>query len=207
MGLGNPGDTYDGTPHNVGFEVLDRLAVRWGCAWRLRRRFSSRVARVRREGAELALVKPQTFMNCSGEAVGPAARYWGCRPQDVLVVVDDADLPLGGLRLRREGGSGGHRGLASLIAHLQSDAFGRVRVGVGRRAEGGDLAAQVLSRFADREREIVEAVVERACDAVACCVDTGMEEAMNRFNARRPPDERGSHDGTAGRGGMDVEKV
>ena len=153
VGLGNPGERYRGTRHNLGFDVVDALAQRWGAtlkAWKS----IAEIAVVRDRG--VILVEPHTFMNLSGEAVGRVAAYHHVEPVDVLVVADDVNLPLGRLRLRRTGSAGGHNGLKSIIQHI-GDQFPRLRVGVGRGDERGDLADHVLAGFSRDERDVVAA--------------------------------------------------
>ena len=181
-GLGNPGAAYARTPHNAGFDVLDRLAHRLGGAWRGQARFKAELARIRADAVDVLLVKPQTFMNASGEAVGPLTRYYGVAPADLVVVSDDADLPAGRLRIRPGGGAGGHRGLLSVIEACGTQAFARVRVGVGRGAAGAGLVDHVLGRLEPADEEAVRRTLEVAADAVLCLVAQGPAEAMNRFN-------------------------
>jgi PTH1 family peptidyl-tRNA hydrolase len=182
-GLGNPGETYANTAHNVGFDVVDLLARRLNADWKGNFWFQARTARARLGGQPLMLVKPQTYMNLSGTSVAPLLRYFGGTPADLTVVSDDADLPLGRLRIRGGGRSGGHRGLASIIEALGSEGFARVRVGVGR--ESGrqrDLAGQVLAKLDDARRTALDKAAEAAADAVACLIEKGLNETMNRFN-------------------------
>src|SRR5215207_9420501 len=151
VGLGNPGAEYQGTRHNIGFEVIDELARRWNAhlkSWRS----VAKVARVVDHDA--VLVKPTTFMNLSGQAVGSLAGFYQVGPEDVLVIVDEVQLPLGKLRLRRSGSAGGHNGLKSVIAHIGAD-FPRLRIGVDRGEQGSNLSNRVLSPFAMSERPIV----------------------------------------------------
>lgn len=179
VGLGNPGGEYAGTRHNIGFDVVDEVARRWG----VQLRSWKSVARVAVAGSRNAvLVQPQTFMNLSGDAVNRVATFHKLDPADVLVVVDEVQLPLGRLRLRRSGSAGGHNGLKSVIQHV-GDQFPRLRIGVGRGDPKWDLADHVLSRFGRDEREAVAEVVGRAADAVELFVEQGLEPAMNRFNA------------------------
>lgn len=180
-GLGNPGEAYANTPHNVGFDVVDVLAKRLDAEWKNSSGFHARVARTAVAGQALMLVKPQTFMNLSGTSVAPLLRYFGGEPGDLTVVLDDADLPLGRLRIRSAGGSGGHRGLASVIESLGTDAFPRIRLGVGREERRG-LVDHVLGKFDDTRQNVVRAEVEAAADAVMCLIDKGLNESMNRFN-------------------------
>jgi PTH1 family peptidyl-tRNA hydrolase len=185
VGLGNPGDEYARTPHNVGFMVVDRLAVRLEAALRASSKFESRLAGAVYGGEELLLVEPQTFMNNSGRAVGAVLAYRKLTLADLLVVVDDADLPLGSLRLRKQGGSAGHRGMESIAGVLGGTEFSRLRVGIGRRERGGGLVRHVLTAFGRDELDVVKGVVEEATEAVLCFVEQGMDAAMNRFNVRR----------------------
>lgn len=181
-GLGNPGAEYEHTPHNVGFDVVALLAGRLAANWRRSTRFQARLARIDRAGEPWLLVQPQTFMNRSGSSVAPVLRYHGCGPEDLVVVLDDADLPLGRLRIRPGGGSGGHRGLASVIEALGTDAFARVRLGVGRDDAGGGLVDYVLGSFDAARLVRARKMIETAADAVQCLSETGVAVAMNRFN-------------------------
>ena len=181
VGLGNPGPRYTGTRHNVGFEVLDELAGRHGLAF-LSAPADALVARIRTAGDTILLAKPVTFMNASGEAVGGLLRYYKIEPSELLVVVDETNLPLGRVRLRRSGSAGGHNGLKSVIQHIGAE-FPRLRIGVGRGDPKWDLADHVLSRFGADEKRTAEEAVGRAADAVALFITDGIEAAMNRFNA------------------------
>lgn len=184
-GLGNPGKAYEATAHNAGFlvvdEVVSRKACRWGRSWRLR----SRVCRVQAGAEAWAFVKPQTYMNLSGEAVARALRYWKARPEDLLVVLDDADLEMGRLRVRLQGSSGGHRGLASVMERVGSSRFARLRVGVGRDETGVSLVERVLRPFTEGERSWMGRITQTAADAVECILTQGGEAAMSRFNGVR----------------------
>lgn len=182
VGLGNPGAEYAATPHNVGFRVADAIAAEHSAAWRTEAKFQGAVARAKVCGLELALLKPTTFMNLSGDSAGRLARYFGIEPVDVTVVSDDADLPLGRLRVRADGGSGGHRGLQSVIEALGS-AFARVRVGVGRSQNGAGLRDFVLSRLSPEEEETLGKAEKRAAQAAICVATRGVDEAMNIYNA------------------------
>jgi peptidyl-tRNA hydrolase, PTH1 family len=179
VGLGNPGNQYKGTRHNVGFEVVDELARRWNVGLK-KWKSSADIGVVR--ARDVVLVEPRTFMNNSGEAVAAVMTFYRIVPEDVLVVVDEVQLPLGKLRLRRSGSAGGHNGLKSVIAHV-GDQFPRLRIGVGRGDIEWDLADHVLSRFAPAERPAIDAALVRAADAVETFVEAGVEAAMNRFNA------------------------
>lgn len=179
-GLGNPGPRYEGTRHNVGRAVVDRLAARLGARWR--RRGLAEVAEARVVGLFVVLVKPLTYMNASGEAVAAVARRYRVAPQEVLLVYDDLDLPVGRLRLRRGGSAGGHRGVLSVLAALGTQEVGRLRVGIGRPPAGVDPADYVLAPFGEEEVSLVAEAVERAADAVVTVLHEGYEAAMNRYN-------------------------
>ena len=182
-GLGNPGPRYRGTRHNVGFEVADRIAARRGLTFE-----SSPAAALMarwRGGDGLLIVKPLTFMNDSGQAVGELVRYFNVDLDAVLVVVDDAQLPLGKLRARARGSAGGHNGLKSVIAHL-GDLFARLRLGVGRGDDSRDLADHVLARFDAEEKLEVERMIGRASDAAELFITDGIAAVMNRYNGGDP---------------------
>jgi PTH1 family peptidyl-tRNA hydrolase len=178
VGLGNPGRQYAGTRHNVGFDVVDELARRWQLQLRPWKSVAELAAV---PGRGVVLAEPQTFMNASGEAVSRIAAFHKVEPADILIVVDEVQLPLGRLRLRRAGSAGGHNGLKSIIQHIGPE-FPRLRIGVGRGDPRWDLADHVLSRFSADEREAAGEAVQRAADAVELFVEAGIEAAMNRFN-------------------------
>jgi len=182
VGLGNPGPRYRQTRHNIGFMVLDRLAGRLGApSWR--EKYSAETAEANHRGERLVLLKPLTYMNRSGTAVAQAARNNADDfARDLLVVVDDVNLPLGRLRLRGGGSAGGHNGLKSLIEHLGTPEFPRLRIGVGEAGPRDDLADHVLSKFRKDEWPEVEAAIDRAADAVLSFIEQGLERAMNSFN-------------------------
>ncbi|MFS8639461.1 MAG: aminoacyl-tRNA hydrolase [Symbiobacteriaceae bacterium] len=187
VGLGNPGPQYDQTRHNVGFMVVDALARRIRVAdWR--RGFASLWLEADWRGERLTLLKPQTYMNRSGEAVAQAVRALRMQPGQLLVIYDDLDLPLGHLRLRPRGGSGGHRGMLSVIEHLGTEDFPRLRIGIGRPPAGVDPADYVLAPFADAERSVVERAVQRAVEACLAVVAAGLQLAMSRYNGPPPGD-------------------
>ena len=181
VGLGNPGRKYAGNRHNAGFHVVDRLAAAAGLRFDEQRSRAS-LARGRIEEVGVALIKPQTYMNLSGEAVGSVARFFKVSPERTLVVFDDLDLPLGALRLREQGGAGGHRGMASIIAHLSTRDFPRVRIGIGRPPGQMPPEAYVLQDFSADEKAVMEQTYERAVDAVRVVLREGFQMAMNRFN-------------------------
>jgi PTH1 family peptidyl-tRNA hydrolase len=182
VGLGNPGDGYTGTRHNVGFDVVDTLAKRWHAKLKNWKSIAS-VAVV--TDRDVVLVKPLTFMNLSGQAVGEIARYFKIEISDLLVVVDEAQLPLGKLRARARGSAGGHNGLKSIIAHL-GDEFSRLRVGVGRGDQERNLADHVLAKFDKSEAAEVERMTTRAADAAEMFITSGIAAVMNGFNGGDP---------------------
>ena len=183
VGLGNPGREYARTRHNAGFLVLEQLAERWKVDWTVEKRFGARSGRVEREGRRLLLCQPQTFMNDSGEAVGGLAGFHKLPTSRLLVVVDDADLPFGEIRLRPEGSSGGHHGLESIEQHLGTRGYARQRIGIGRDDPAArQIAGYVLSPFRPAEREMLEKVLQKACDQIECWLSDGVTQAMNRFN-------------------------
>ncbi|MBW7908598.1 MAG: aminoacyl-tRNA hydrolase [Kiritimatiellae bacterium] len=181
IGLGNPGPEYARTRHNVGFDVVDHLARKMDAEFRMSSRFPAELAEGTLEGERVLLVKPQTFMNRSGEAAGPLVRKKGVSPADVFVIVDDVDLPVGRLRLRKEGSAGGHNGLKSLIEHFGTDQFPRVRIGIGRQADR-DTVQHVLGRFSPDEALVMDETMRRAAEAVAAALRSGMDRAMTEFN-------------------------
>lgn len=186
-GLGNPGPEYARTRHNAGFLVVERLAEQWGAVWRTESRFAARLARVCRGERTVWLCLPQTYMNASGEAVAAVRAYYRVALERVLVVTDDADLPLGEIRLRPRGRSGGHHGLESVEQHLGSRAYARLRVGIGRDApDRREITGYVLGRFSPEEAGRFATVRERAVRQIECWLDEGIQQAMNRFNGAVP---------------------
>ena len=180
VGLGNPGDTYRDTRHNVGFKVVDELASRHQVhSWR--EKFGGLEARTTVGDVGVILAKPLSFMNLSGRAVQEYSAFYKIALPDLLVIVDDAELPLGRLRARRSGGAGGHNGLKSVIECLGTKEFARLRIGVGRGP--GDLGNHVLGRFRPEEQDEISAAVLRAADATAVFITKGIDPAMNAFNA------------------------
>lgn len=186
VGLGNPGDRYAGTRHNVGFQTADRLLSGAGGRWEAAPTGEGLAAKAALGGRSVWLAKPHTYMNESGRMAAALARYFKIPPSDILVVSDDIDLPLGRLRIRLKGSSGGQRGLESVLTHLGSTEVPRLRLGVGPRAPDMDAAAFVLSRFKASESAAVEQMVARAAEAAEACAARGVEAAMNVFNAAGP---------------------
>ena len=177
VGLGNPGAEYNRTRHNVGFNVVDRLASEWGLTWQHAKAWHALWAK----GEKAILVKPASYMNRSGEPLLAVAQFYKVAPAEILVVLDDLALELGRLRLRTEGGTGGHNGLESIIVHLGTEAIPRLRIGIGAAPEAGAVD-YVLGRFFEEEVPIVEKTIERAAEAVKCAIDKGVLSAMNLFN-------------------------
>lgn len=180
VGLGNPGSKYEGTRHNIGFEVIDRLAA-LGSGAAFARKFEGFLAEGNVDDHRVLLLKPQTFMNLSGRSVGQTLRFYKLDPVDLLVVCDDLSLPLGKLRLRGGGSDGGQKGLKDVTAHLGTVAYPRLRVGIGERGET-DAADFVLSRFRSVERPVINDALILASQSVAVWVAQGLAAAMNRFN-------------------------
>lgn len=181
VGLGNPGRKYDGTRHNIGFDVVDALAGRHHVEWEAARA-EALIARWR--AASVLVAKPLTFMNLSGQAVGDLLRFYKVDRADLIVVVDDVNIEVGRLRTRPNGSAGGHNGLKSIIEHLGTDDFARLRVGVGRGDARRDLADHVLAKFDPDERANVAEMVGRATDAIELFIAEGIGPVMNRFNRK-----------------------
>lgn len=177
VGLGNPGAEYNRTRHNVGFDVVDLLASEWGLAWQHSKSWHALWAK----GEKAILVKPTSYMNRSGESLSAVAGFYKIEAAEILVVLDDMALELGRLRLRPEGGTGGHNGLESVIVHLGTEAVPRLRIGIGAAPSEGAVD-YVLGRFFEEETPVVEKAVARAADAVKCAIDNGVLSAMNLFN-------------------------
>ena len=180
-GLGNPGAQYANTPHSVGFEAVDAMAAAAGVPWEAKRQFKCLMARVTIAGQPVMLVKPQTFMNLSGESVAPVVKYHNATPADLVVVHDDIDLALGRLRIRKGGSCGGHNGVRNIIERLGTQDFTRVKIGVGK--DKSDVIGFVLGKFHPEARKLADLSVAAAAKAVAAVVENGPDAAMNAFNA------------------------
>ena len=187
VGLGNPGAEYAKTRHNAGFILVDRLAELWRAGWTRERKFAARVAKAERHGQKVLLCEPQTFMNLSGEAVGALVKYYQLPLAKILVVVDDADLPLGEIRLRPGGGTGGHHGLESVTQHLGSREYARLRIGIGRQYEARQITGHVLGMFSADEHALLEKILERAAGQLECWLSAGLQKAMSQFNGAISP--------------------
>lgn len=184
VGLGNPGDRYARTRHNIGARVIERASAQWSIP--LKSSGSARLGTGRVGPVEIALAIPNTWMNQSGTAVAELLVRLGCVPQDLTVVHDDLDMEPGRLRLKRSGGAGGHNGVASIITELSSDQFGRLKIGIGRPAPGTDSADYVLEPLAKDEATVLEASVDQAVQALECLFVEGLDAAMNKFHVRGP---------------------
>ena len=182
VGLGNPGSKYEFTRHNAGFLTLDRLCVEE--KFKINKiKYKSVIGEVNLNGHKCIAMKPQTFMNNSGEAVRDAAAFYKIPPEKIVVIFDDVTLPCGKIRIRRKGSDGGHNGIKSIIYHLNSDNFPRVKIGVGEKPHPDyDLADWVLSVFNKDEMKQFQSAVEQACEAVRLIIDGETDAAMNRFN-------------------------
>lgn len=180
--LGNPGDQYENTRHNVGFMVADELGEREHKAIQ-RLKYKALTATMELGGQKTLVMKPVTYMNLSGEAVRAAAQFYKIPPERILVVSDDVSLPVGKLRIRKNGSAGGHNGLRNIIAQLGSDQFPRLKIGVGEKPHPDyDLADWVLGKFQGEDKKAIDAAIKKAADAAECILAKGIPEAMNRYN-------------------------
>jgi PTH1 family peptidyl-tRNA hydrolase len=176
-GLGNPGSAYAATRHNIGFMVVDQLAAQFGSAWEKSAKWEALSAKC----GPVLLVKPLSFVNRSGYPLFAVAQFYKIEPQEILVVLDDFSLSLGRLRLRAQGGPGGHNGLESIIVQFGTEEIPRLRIGIGAAPREGS-ADYVLSRFFDEEKPVVRSTIDRAVEALKCAIDNGLVSAMNTFN-------------------------
>ena len=183
-GLGNPGSKYEKTRHNVGFQVIDRLASKYHIDMNTKKHKAICGTGVI-EGVKVLLVKPQTFMNLSGESIREAVDYYKIAPEDIIVIYDDISLEPGQLRIRLKGSAGGHNGIKNIIAHLGTQEFPRIKVGVGAKPPKMDLADYVLSRFGAEEQKIMDEAFGEAAEAAVMMMTTGAERAMNHYNAKK----------------------
>lgn len=196
VGLGNPGEKYAQTRHNIGFWVVDALARGWQISWAENRKFQALLGEGwRSPGQKVRLLKPLTYMNHSGQSIRATIDWYKLSPEEVLVVYDDMDLPFGRIRLRLSGSAGGHNGMKSAIAHLGTQGFPRLRIGIGNPKSGGkrpvsgenqDTIAHVLGKFSQDEQGVIDAVVELAIEAIDLSLRQGLEKAMNVYNNVNP---------------------
>lgn len=185
IGLGNPEKKYDKTRHNIGFEAVDRLAQRWQWSWKESRRFQASIAEgIGPRSQRICLLKPLTYMNRSGQAAKAAIDWYKFDPEATLAIYDDMDLPLGRLRLRLSGSAGGHNGMKSLIAHLGTQNFPRLRIGIGRDVNNKDAIAHVLGQFTPDERPLVERACDLSLEAIECSLKDGIAKAMSLYNSQ-----------------------
>ncbi|MCI9148687.1 MAG: aminoacyl-tRNA hydrolase [Hungatella sp.] len=187
-GLGNPGKQYESTRHNVGFCVIDILADRMGVCVE-EKKHKALCGRGILEGHKIVLLKPQTFMNLSGESIRGAADYYKVEKENIMIIYDDISLEPGQLRIRKKGSAGGHNGIKNIIAHLGTQEFPRIKVGIGDKPRQMDLADYVLSRFSKGEQELMDKAYRDAADAAAMVIGQGMDPAMNHYNGKRKTEE------------------
>lgn len=180
VGLGNPGPEFKETRHNVGFKVLEELASRYRVE-KQESKHDSIIGEIRIKGEKVLLVKPLTYMNLSGRAVQPLVHWYKLDQSDLMVIYDDMDLPVGSIRIRAAGGSGGHKGIKSIIERLATEDFARTRIGIGRPTERG-AADWVLGRVTGAEKELIDLMIKKAADAVETWINYGLTEAMNAYN-------------------------
>ena len=181
IGLGNPGKPYEHTRHNIGFDIIDALAGKWGGALN-QTKFNGMYATFHRPEGKVMLLKPLTYMNLSGECVRPMMDYFDIRVEDIVVIYDDLDLETGKLRLRQKGSAGGHNGIKSLIHHLGTQEFNRIRVGVSRPPAGMKVADYVLSKFSKEDAPVIGEAIDKSCEAVEASLSKPFLEVMNIFN-------------------------
>jgi peptidyl-tRNA hydrolase, PTH1 family len=184
VGLGNPGADYAKTRHNAGFLLVEKLAAKWKADWGNEKKFVARMAKAERSGQRVLLCEPQTFMNLSGETVGAVTSFYQLPLKQLVVAVDDADLPFGEIRLRPSGSSGGHHGLESIEQHLGSREFARLRIGIGRKDSTRQIVGHVLGKFDAAENELLEKVLNRAAGQMECWLNDGLPKAMSLFNGK-----------------------
>jgi PTH1 family peptidyl-tRNA hydrolase len=185
VGLGNPEPKYDKTRHNIGFEAIDALAKTWQISWSNNRRFQALFGEGQgTKGNKVRLLKPLTYMNRSGEAIRAAIDWYKLPPESVLIVYDDMDLPVGRLRLRLSGSAGGHNGMKSAIAHLGTQNFPRLRIGIGKSGTDKDTVSHVLGKFSPQETLLMSEVLKVVVDAVELSLKQGVEKSMSLYNSR-----------------------
>lgn len=189
VGLGNPDRKYAGTRHNIGFDTITKLSDKYGLPLN-KKGFRSVMGMGMIEGEKVLLLKPQTYMNLSGEAVGEAVNYYKIdEKKELIIVQDDIDLEPGVIRIRKKGSAGGHNGIKSIISHLGGTEFIRLKLGVGGKPEGRDLASHVLSGFSNEMEPLIRETLDMAAKAILCIMKEGADEAMNRFNGMKPPSD------------------
>jgi PTH1 family peptidyl-tRNA hydrolase len=188
VGLGNPTKKYDGTRHNIGFALIDNLAKKHTVCFKKSLRLLSETATINLRGEQVLLVKPQTYMNNSGQAVASIKNYYKLTNDDFIIIYDDADLIVGRLRLRAAGSSGGHRGVQSIIEHLSDNKFARIKIGIGKERSENGLINYVLGSFSAEEKKIIAPVLETAEEAITDIIFDDFNKAMNKFNSFKQMD-------------------
>ena len=184
VGLGNPSAKYEGTRHNVGFETIDRLAAKYGITVNVKKH-KALCGRGMIDGVKVVLAKPQTYMNLSGESVRALADFYKVDPSDILIIHDDIDLPVGHIRIRKNGSAGGHNGMKNIILHMGTQEIPRIRIGVGSKPQGWDLADYVLSRYSGQDRTLMDEAQDKAASAAALIAGGDMAKAMNTYNTKK----------------------
>lgn len=184
VGLGNPGSEYAKTKHNVGFMFIDAMAEKLGVSeWR--DKFEAKIAETRIGSEKVLLVKPMTYMNESGQAVGPIMSFYKLLPEDLIVVHDDMDIPAGTIRIRKKGSAGGHNGIKSILAHVGDEHFARVRIGIGRPLTGWTVVNHVLAPFSNEDAPRIDEAIKYLEPAVECIINDDVDMAMNKFNPKK----------------------
>ncbi len=183
-GLGNPSKTYEGTRHNIGFTMIDAIGEKYGIDVTTKKH-KAFVGRGIIDGMRVILAKPQTYMNLSGESVREIADFYKIEPENIIIIYDDISLDVGQLRIRKKGSAGGHNGIKNIIAHLGTQEFPRIKVGIGNKPEGWDLADYVLSKYSKAEQEALEEAADGVIGAVKLMLMDDIEAAMNRYNAKK----------------------
>ena len=183
-GLGNPTKTYDGTRHNIGFMMIDAIADRFNIDVTTKKH-KALVGRGVIDGVKVILAKPQTYMNLSGESVHEIADFYKIEPENIIIIYDDISLDVGQLRIRKKGSAGGHNGIKNIIAHLGTQEFPRIRVGIGNKPEGWDLADYVLSKYSKAEQEQIDEAAKDTAGAVVYMINDDVDRAMNEYNGKK----------------------
>lgn len=192
-GLGNPGDKYENTRHNVGFMAVDRLAERWGVRWTYHAKSRAFVGEGRTKGGQpVRLLKPQTYMNLSGESIQSYMNYYKLPLEDFIVIYDDMDTEVGQLRLRYKGSAGGHNGIRSIIRHVGTEQFNRLRIGISRPPAGMEVVHYVLSDFTKEERAVIDRVLDVVCDAMEMAASEPFDKVMAKYNGQKIAVSNGS---------------
>lgn len=184
-GLGNPGREYAPTRHNVGFDVIDVLAEKYNIRMN-KLKFKGVTGEGTIDGKKVLLLKPSTYMNNSGISIREAVSFYKVEMKDLLIIYDDIDIDFGTIRIRKKGSAGSHNGMKSIIYHLTDDSFPRIKIGIGKKPEGYDLADFVLSKFSQDERKIIDETIRKASDATEAFVKDGIDNCMNNFNTKTP---------------------